>query len=68
MKKHHTPQGFRNNYVESVTQPLGNVLRWQWDRLRNHLPPPPTLPTPQVAPDLDFIRQNALAGAAMSPP
>jgi N-acyl-phosphatidylethanolamine-hydrolysing phospholipase D len=67
MKNHHTPQGFRNNYVESVTQSLSNVLKWQWERLRNHLPPPPTLPTPQVAADLDFIRQNALAAAAMSP-
>lgn len=67
MTKHHTPQGFRNNYVESVTQSLGNVLRWQLDRVRNHLPPPPTLPTPQVAADLDFIRQNALAGALMTP-
>jgi len=67
MKSHHTPRGFRNNYVESVTQSLGNLLRWQWDRLRNHLPPPPTLPTPQVAADMDFIRQNAAAGALMSP-
>jgi N-acyl-phosphatidylethanolamine-hydrolysing phospholipase D len=67
MKNHHTPQGFRNNYVESVTQSLGSVLRWQWDRLRNHLPPPPKLPTPQVAADLDFIRRNAGAGADMSP-
>jgi len=67
MKNHHTLRGFRNNYVESVTQSLGNVLRWQLDRLRHHLPPPPTLPTPQVAADLDFIRQNALAGAEMSP-
>jgi N-acyl-phosphatidylethanolamine-hydrolysing phospholipase D len=67
MKKHHTPQGFRNNYVESVTKSLGDVLRWQWDRFRNHLPPAPTVAIPQVSPDLDFIRQNALAGAKMSP-
>jgi N-acyl-phosphatidylethanolamine-hydrolysing phospholipase D len=67
MKKHHTPQGFRNNYVESVTQSLGSVLRWQWDRLRHRLPPAPTLPIPQIPADLDFIRRNALAGALMSP-
>jgi N-acyl-phosphatidylethanolamine-hydrolysing phospholipase D len=66
MKKHHTPQGFRNNYVESVTQSLGNLLRWQWDRLRDRLPPAPTLPIPQVTAELDFIRQNALAGGDMS--
>jgi N-acyl-phosphatidylethanolamine-hydrolysing phospholipase D len=67
MKNHHTSQGFRNNYVESVTQSLGNVLRWQWDKLRNRLPPAPTLPIPEVTPDLDFIRQNAPAGRGMSP-
>jgi len=67
MKKHHTPQGFRNNYVESVTQSLGNVLRWQWARLRNRLPPAPTLPIPQVTADLDFIRGNALTRADMEP-
>jgi len=67
MKKHHTPQGFRNNYVESVTQSLGNVLRWQWDRLRDHLPAAPTVPIPQATADLGFIGQNALAGAEMIP-
>ena len=29
--------------------------------------PPPTLPTPQVTADLDFIRRNADGGAAMHP-
>ena len=36
-------------------------------RIRDHLPPKPTLPTPQVTADLDFIRRNAAAGAAMQP-
>ena len=67
MTSHHTPQGFRNNYVGSVTKSLGDVLRWQLDRLRNRLPPAPTIPIPQVTADLDFIRQNALAGAEMIP-
>lgn len=58
---------FRNNYVPSVTKSLRDLLRWQWQRLRARLPPDPTLPTPQVAADLDFIRRNALAGAAMIP-
>lgn len=66
-RSHHTPQGFRNNYIGSVTKSLGDVLRWQLDRIRNHLPPKPKLPTPQVIADLDFIRRNALAGAEMSP-
>jgi N-acyl-phosphatidylethanolamine-hydrolysing phospholipase D len=66
-KPHHTPTGFRNNYIESVTKSLGDVLRWQMERIRKHLPPKPTLPTPQVKADLDFIRHNTLAGAGMIP-
>jgi N-acyl-phosphatidylethanolamine-hydrolysing phospholipase D len=66
-KHHHTPRGFRNNYVGSVTKSLGEALRWQIDRIRHHLPPAPQLPTPQAAPDLDFIHRNAAAGAAMIP-
>jgi N-acyl-phosphatidylethanolamine-hydrolysing phospholipase D len=67
MKSHHTPQGFRNNYIESVTKSLGDVLRWQLNRIRNHLPPAPRIPTPQVAADLEFIRRNASAGSQMIP-
>src|ERR1700730_11494964 len=64
---HHTAKGFRNNYIESVTKSLGDVLRWQLQRVRDGLPPKPQLTTPQVAADLDFIRRNALAGADMAP-
>jgi N-acyl-phosphatidylethanolamine-hydrolysing phospholipase D len=64
---HHTPAGFRNNYIDSVTKSLGDLLRWQWQRLRNHLPPKPSVPTPRVAADLDYIRSNARAGAKMDP-
>src|SRR5258708_39849832 len=66
-KVHHTSKGFRNNYVEAVTKSLGDLLRWQLDRIRNHLPPKPALPTPQVAADLDFVRRNSLAGPEMTP-
>jgi N-acyl-phosphatidylethanolamine-hydrolysing phospholipase D len=66
-KSHHTPRGFRNNYIESVTKSLGDLLRWQSQRIRNHLPPKPQVPTPQVAADLLFIHGNAIAGAAMQP-
>jgi N-acyl-phosphatidylethanolamine-hydrolysing phospholipase D len=62
--RHHAARGFRNNYVGSVTKSLGEVLRWQWQRLRAGLPPAPTLPTPRQAPDLDFIRSNAQARGA----
>jgi N-acyl-phosphatidylethanolamine-hydrolysing phospholipase D len=56
---HHTPHGFRNNYVGSVTKSLVDVLRWQFQRLRAGLPPPPTLATPCQKPDLEFIHRNA---------
>ncbi len=67
IKSHHTAGGFRNNYIGSVTKSLGDFLRWQAHRIRNHLPPPPRLPTPRVVADLDFISRNALAGAGMIP-
>jgi N-acyl-phosphatidylethanolamine-hydrolysing phospholipase D len=66
-KHHHTPKGFRNNYIGVVTKSLGDVLRWQLQRLRDHLPPKPSLATPQVKTDLNFIRSNAASGAAMIP-
>lgn len=56
---HHTHQGYRNNYVESVTKSLAEVLRWQFSRLRDGVPPKPELPTPLEAPDLEFLKRNA---------
>jgi N-acyl-phosphatidylethanolamine-hydrolysing phospholipase D len=64
-KAHHGPHGFRNNYVGSVTKSLGEVLRWQWARIRNGLPPDPQAPIPQVTADLGFLLRNAAAGTAM---
>jgi N-acyl-phosphatidylethanolamine-hydrolysing phospholipase D len=66
-KPHHTAAGFRNNYIESVSRSLGDVLRWQWNRIRDHLPPAPRVPTPTVPADLDFIHHNAKAGLNMLP-
>jgi len=66
-KFHHTPRGFRNNYIESVSKSLGDLLRWQRERRRARLPPAPTIPIPTVAPDLDFVRRNAIAGSRMIP-
>jgi N-acyl-phosphatidylethanolamine-hydrolysing phospholipase D len=56
---HHTARGFRNNYVASVTKSLGDILRWQFQRLRAGLPPPPRLATPCQTADLEFIHRNA---------
>ena len=66
-KPHHTLRGFRNNYIESVSKSFGDFLRWQWGRTRDRLPPKPTLPTPQVTADMDFIRRNAVADSEMIP-
>jgi len=66
-KSHHTPQGFKNNYVGTVVKGLSDLLRWQWERRRQQLPPPPTLPIPTEQPDLDFIHGNAKAGERMIP-
>jgi len=50
-RSHHTPEGFRNNYPMQAPS-RGDMLRWQWARWRDELPPPPKdLPEP-VKPDL----------------
>ncbi len=64
-KSHHTPRGFRNNYIESVVKTWGDFLRWQRERIRGRLPPAPTLPIPRVTADLGFIHRNAAAGSGM---
>jgi N-acyl-phosphatidylethanolamine-hydrolysing phospholipase D len=66
-KPHHTSAGFRNNYIESVTKSLGDLLRWQWSRVRDRLPPAPQVPTPRVPADLEFVHRNAKAGHSMVP-
>jgi N-acyl-phosphatidylethanolamine-hydrolysing phospholipase D len=58
-RAHHTARGFRNNHVGSVTKSLGDVLRWQFQRLRAGLPPAPRLATPIQKADLEFIHRNA---------
>lgn len=39
---------------------LADVLRWQWNAARKGLPQPPLSPTPQVAPDLAFLRPTLM--------
>jgi N-acyl-phosphatidylethanolamine-hydrolysing phospholipase D len=55
------PRLFRNNYIDSVTRSLGEVLRWQWQRLRAGLPPKPTLATPCQPADIEFLHRNSRA-------
>jgi N-acyl-phosphatidylethanolamine-hydrolysing phospholipase D len=66
-KFHHVASGFRNHYVASVNKSWRELLRWQWQRWRAGLPPPPRVPTPTAETSLDFLRENAAAGATMVP-
>jgi N-acyl-phosphatidylethanolamine-hydrolysing phospholipase D len=66
-KSHHTRRGFRNNYAITVNKSLLEAMRWQWNRMRKHLPPAPRLPTPTRAPELEFLQANARAGTKMTP-
>ena len=64
-KTHHTTTGFKNNYIDAVDKPLADLLRWQWEALRQGLPKPPETPTATVAADLKRI--HAYAGAPAGP-
>ena len=64
---HHRDGGFQNNYLEFAPRGLLELMQWQLQAARAGLPRPPATPTPQVAPDLAFLRANATAGAAMQP-
>lgn len=57
-KPHHTAEGFKNNYISSVTKSRGDFFRWQYQRLLDDLPKPPQTPTPTVPPDVAFIQRN----------
>ena len=57
-RPHHTPEGFKNNYISSVTKSRGDFFRWQYQRLVDDLPKPAQMPTPTVPPDVAFIQRN----------
>jgi len=65
--RHHRADGFQNNYIEFEPKGLGALLKWKLESSREGLPRPPAATTPQVVADLEFIRDNARAGAAMQP-
>ena len=54
-RAHHTASGFRNNYVERVDRSFAELLRWQWEALRDGLPPAPRTATPVTTPDLPLV-------------
>ena len=57
-KPHHTPEGFRNNYVSKL--PNGNFWKWQWERTRAGVPKPPQngYQFPQAKPDIAWLKAN----------
>ena len=70
-KPHHTPDGFKNNYIGTVNKSFSELLRWQKERREQGLPKPPEAPVPTTMPNLsliaayqtDFARNPALAPA-----
>lgn len=61
-----TPR-FQNNHIEFQPRGLADLARWRLEAMRQGLPRPPQVPTPVVAPALEFIHANARAGLAMVP-
>lgn len=66
-RAHHRPDGFQNRYLAFQPRGLMDLLAWRWQAWRLDLPPPPTTPTPVAPAEVDFLRRNAQAGAAMQP-
>ncbi|MFN5723924.1 MAG: MBL fold metallo-hydrolase, partial [Betaproteobacteria bacterium] len=56
-KSHHRPDGFVNRYAERSDKP--GLWRWQYERLRDGLPKPPSAPVLGVAPDLTLLNSNS---------
>lgn len=55
-KPHHTAQGFKNNYIASVSKTSSELLRWQLERRQQGLPKPPLEPVPVQAADLAAVK------------
>jgi L-ascorbate metabolism protein UlaG (beta-lactamase superfamily) len=57
-KPHHTPEGFRNNYLQQ--EMVSSLLKWQWERWRDGLPRPPAnnYHFPLEQPDLSWLHNN----------
>lgn len=66
-KPHHTPRGFKNNYLPEGGKSLRDLLRWNWEAWRQGLPKAPAQATPRQAPDLTLIAANSQARQADKP-
>jgi N-acyl-phosphatidylethanolamine-hydrolysing phospholipase D len=57
-KKHHTPSGFKNNYVDLAGKPFNELIKWRWRAWRDDVPKPPS----QIVKGYQFeLRQPDLA-------
>ena len=59
-RPHHTPQGFKNNYIDTVNKGFSELLRWQIERRQQGLPRPAAQPAPTQMPDLAAIKSYPL--------
>ncbi|MGB7542283.1 MAG: MBL fold metallo-hydrolase [Burkholderiales bacterium] len=59
-KRHHTPEGFRNNYARAPIVNYAGFFKWKLEELRTGAPRPPAnnYRFPFAQPDLAFIRSN----------
>jgi N-acyl-phosphatidylethanolamine-hydrolysing phospholipase D len=61
-KKHHTPEGFKNNYPHEAP---GSFWKWQWERLREGSVPSPAggwqTVIASTKPDIAFLQSNRSA-------
>ena len=63
-RSHHRPGGFVNAYGPAGGKPFSDFLRWQFERLRDGLPAPPSRAVagyagfPVVRPDLALLHEN----------
>ena len=59
-KLHHTPQGFRNNYLATLGNGSGAFWTWQWQRFWAGVPKPPknNYQFPLVKPDVARLKAN----------
>lgn len=55
-KAHHTPEGFKNRYVDRADGP--GFFKWQWERMLAGLPKPPEQPIVGILPDLKYIQSK----------
>lgn len=65
-RPHHTPEGFRNNYIGGLGNSTASFWRWQWERTRDGLPKPPenAYRFEQVKPAVAWLKANRSQTAA----